>query len=145
VVLFRSYGNVTFDGGEPLRAAEAVNDRDRAEGDKICQECGLLSGDDDASTVVTLQADSREQCLVECLCARVGKHVLQPDQCCVSYAHSVRMQKPHSTYKSAWYIPYVPRQTQSVCRLHPTGDTSAVQCGTRYRPCSHLQMGNSCP
>ena len=137
--------NVTLDGGEPLRAAEAVNDRDGAEGDKICQECGLLSGDNNAGTVVTLQADSREQCLVECPCARVGKHVLQPDQCCVSYAHSVRCRKLHGTHQNTWYIPYVPRQTQLVCRPHPTGDTSAVQSETRYRLCSHPQTGNSCP
>jgi hypothetical protein len=69
IVVVRA-SNVRFDGFEPRRRRESMDDRHVAQFEESGREGWLLGCDENASTQMTLLADDREQCFRQIQCFR---------------------------------------------------------------------------
>lgn len=67
---------VRFQGVEPLRGGEAMDERHRAEVEQFRRNSGFLCGDDDAGSEVALLADDREKGIGEGVGGGGAGHVL---------------------------------------------------------------------
>lgn len=79
--------NVSLESRKPFRTTEAMNNGDRTERNKIGEQGGLLSRDNNTGPVVALQSDGLEKRFVQGLRARNVEHVLQAQLARNFYRH----------------------------------------------------------